>query len=251
MQSATKCSLKSLDSDLSVALKKFVEEHPVSRHPLFDALNTFKLTVADGGKLLKNYDAHASHLRRLLLKSATLMPESAVGFILENVRNEYGNGVDSDRHQLQLQDVAYQAGNSKEDYRHFAVERGVKRFIKDVTPYYFPHSQTLNKHSPALNNKARGLSKAAIAAGAITATELMAVEEFKALQIAFQTFDLQDHIWFDHVRVEQEHSGDSIALALYFLERHNSFTAVEFGLKGVLNANMHLYDGLLATFKQV
>lgn len=251
MTSATKRSLKSLDSDLSVALQKFVEEHPVSRHALFAALNEVELTVESGGRLLKNYDAHASHLRRLLLKSATLMPESAVGFILENVRNEYGNGVDSDRHQLQLQDVAYQAGNSKDDYRKFAVESGVKRFIKDVTPYYFPISQTLAEHSPTLKNRMRGLSRAAIAAGAITATELMAVEEFKALQIAFRTFDLQDHIWFDHVRVEQEHSGDSIALALYFLERHNSFAAVEFGLKGVLDANVLLYDGLLATLNRV
>ena len=50
-----------------------------------------------------------------------------------------------------------------------------------------------------------------------------------------------------HVRVEEEHSGDSIALALYFLTRNHSFEAVEFGLTGVLNANMHLYDGLLAT----
>ncbi len=235
MLSAAQRSLKSnANSDLSLTLRQFAGAHRAFDHPLFRALESVQFSPAAAGHLLKNYDAHASHLRRLLLKSATIMPESAVAFILENVRNEYGNGVNSDRHQLQLQSVALQAGNSASAYRAFTVEKGVKSFIKEVTPFYYPLKL------------ATSLSKAAIAAGAITATELMAVEEFKALQIAFKQFGLQDHIWFDHVMVEQEHSDDSIALALYFLERGH-FDAVEFGLSSVLDANMHLYDGLLAT----
>ncbi|MFA6212293.1 MAG: iron-containing redox enzyme family protein [Candidatus Obscuribacterales bacterium] len=233
--------------DMGLALTNYAKEHQAYNHPLFEALRTKQISRASAGRLLKNYDAHASHLRRLLLKAATIMPESAVGYILENVRNEYGNGVDSERHQLQLQDVAFSTGVSPQDYRNFSVERAVKKFIKAVTPLYFPIEQHTAKHAPLFNEQTSSFSKAAIAAGAITATELMAVEEFKALQIAFRQFDLQDHIWFDHVRVEEEHSGDSIALALYFLNKHQSFEAVEFGLKGVLNANMHLYDGLLAT----
>mgnify|MGYP003393331054 CR=1 FL=1 len=234
-------------SDMSLSLRTFANEHEAFNHPLFTALRTHKLTPRAAGRLLKNYDAHASHLRRLLLKAATIMPESAVGFILENVRNEYGNGIDSERHQLQLQDVAFSAGVSSEDYRNYKVEKAVKTFIKAVTPLYFPIEQHTSKHAPQFKKQTSALSKAAIAAGAITATELMAVEEFKSLQIAFRQFDLQDHIWFDHVRVEEEHSGDSIALALYFLTRHQSYEAVEFGLNGVLNANLYLYDGLLAT----
>jgi hypothetical protein len=237
------------NADMSLALRNFANQHDAFSHPLFTALKTEKITVASAGRLLKNYDAHASHLRRLLLKAATIMPESAVGFILENVRNEYGNGIDSERHQLQLQNVAFSAGVSSEDYKSYSVEKSVKTFIKAVTPLYFPIEQHTAKHAPQFNKQTSALSKAAIAAGAITATELMAVEEFKALQIAFKQFDLQNHIWFDHVQVEEEHSGDSIALALYFLTRHQSFEAVEFGLRGVLDANIHLYDGLLATIK--
>ncbi|MBP9091181.1 iron-containing redox enzyme family protein [bacterium] len=238
------------DSDMTLAIRNFANEHVAFNHPLFTALRANKITLASAGRLLKNYDAHASHLRRLLLKAATIMPESAVGFILENVRNEYGNGIDSDRHQLQLQDVAFSAGVSRDDYRNYSVEKSVKTFIKKVTPLYFPIAQHTDKHAPKFKKQTRALSKAAIAAGAITATELMAVEEFRALQIAFRQFDLQDHIWFDHVRVEEEHSSDSIALAHYFLSRHQSYEAVEYGLRGVLDANIDLYDGLLATITQ-
>lgn len=238
------------DSDMSLALRNFANKHAAFNHPLFATLRAKEITLSCAGRLLKNYDAHASHLRRLLLKAATIMPESAVGFILENVRNEYGNGIDSERHQLQLQDVAFSAGVSREDYRTYSIEKSVKTFIKTVTPLYFPIAQHTAKHSPRFKEQTSALSKAAIAAGAITATELMAVEEFRALQIAFKQFDLQDHIWFDHVRVEEEHSSDSIALALYFLSRHKSYEAVEFGLMGVLDANIHLYDGLLATITQ-
>lgn len=251
-QTSSQTSLREVvlsNPDMSLALRNFANQHDAFNHPLFSALRTDKITRTAAGRLLKNYDAHASHLRRLLLKAATIMPESAVGFILENVRNEYGNGIDSERHQLQLQDVAFRAGVSKDDYRHYSVEKSVKKFIKAVTPLYFPIEQHTAKHEPQFQRQTSAMSKAAIAAGAITATELMAIEEFKALQIAFEQFDLQDHIWFDHVRVEEEHSSDSIALALYFLNRHQSYEAVEFGLSGVLDANIHLYDGLLATIK--
>jgi hypothetical protein len=76
-------------------------------------------------------------------------------------------------------------GVSREDYKSYSVEKSVKTFIKAVTPLYFPIDQHTAKHAPQFKEQTSALSKAAIAAGAITATELMAVEEFKALQIAF------------------------------------------------------------------
>ncbi|HNN64060.1 MAG TPA: hypothetical protein PKH78_13505, partial [Candidatus Obscuribacter sp.] len=83
--------------DSSAWLQAIVAEHPCFKHEMFDRLSslakTGSLSLKQVASLLKNYDAHASHLRRLLLKAATIMPEEAVGFILENVRNEYGNGV--------------------------------------------------------------------------------------------------------------------------------------------------------------
>ena len=85
-----------------------------------------------------------------------------------------------------------------------------------------------------------------MAAGGITATELMAVIEFKTMQQAFIPHQKDDHIWFNHVTVECEHSEESMALAVYFMRR-GAQESVEIGLKGVLDANMHLYDGLLQT----
>lgn len=230
-----------LDSDARSAIARFVENHPAWRHPLFEKLRQGHFTVEQAGRLLKNYDAHASQLRRLLLKTTTIMPEKAVGLILENVRNEYGNGREEDRHQLQLQSLAFAVGVSEDDYREFAVEPPVRTFIKDVTPLYFPLKLLAKSRSGSL------LRKAAIASGSVTATELMAVEEFKALQVAFSQFGQKDHIWFDHVQVECEHSDESVALALYFIENYDDFEAVEFGLSGVLDANLHLYDGLIST----
>jgi len=222
-------------------LRQFVLEHPVFCHPLFERLKKGIDSQKKGGDLLRNYDAHASHLRRLLLKSATIMPERAVGFILENVRNEYGNGRVENRHQLQLQDLAWQIGVSPSSYHQAPIKTGIRTFIKEVTPYYYPLG-----HFKGTNFKAIK-SRAAVAAGAITATELMAVEEFKALQIAFASFGKEHHIWFDHVTIECEHFEDSVNLALYFLQENSDLEAdVLFGLNGVLNANLHLYDGLLA-----
>lgn len=233
--------------DSRAAVTKFAQAHPAFEHPLFERLRQGTFSCEKLGKLLKNYDAHASQLRRLLLKVATIMPEQAVGLILENVRNEYGNGHEADRHQLQLQSLAWALDISVEQYRKFAVEAEVRKFIKDVTPLYFPLAENYCSEIISSENATTKLRKAAIAAGAVTATELMAVEEFKALQVTFGQYGLQDHIWFDHVQVECEHSDESVALAVYFIEKHNDFEAVQFGLQGVLDANMHLYNGLLAT----
>lgn len=223
--------------DMRVHINNIVAAHSACNHPLFALLESAPLKPRQAARLLKNYDAHASQLRRLLLKTATIMPEEAVGLILENVRNEYGNGKVEDRHQLQLQSLAWELDISRDEYKNFAVVAEVRRFIKDVTPFYYP----LPPHMAS----APGKYRAAIAAGAVTATEIMAVQEFKSLQIAFRQFGLADHIWFDHVQVECEHSDESLALALFFIARED-LVSVEYGLKGVLDANLHLYDGLLA-----
>jgi len=253
---AMTATIKTADS----LLRQTVAQHPAAGHALFAVLNQARPTVDQAGSFLRNYDAHASHLRRLLLKAATIMPEKAVGFILENVRNEYGNGNVDGRHQLQLQDLAWQIGLSRAAYNGFAVQPGIRRFIKDVTPYYYPlgkfaaankvkETRTLTgTESETGSDISRPIrSRAAVAAGAITATELMAVEEFKSMQKAFCSFGLEHHIWFDHVTIECEHLEDSVNLALFFLDENPAFADdVLFGLKGVLDANMHLYDGLLA-----
>lgn len=222
-------------TSFATRLMAIAQEHACAGHPLFDALAKFEtepMTVEQGGRLLFNYDVHASHLRRLLLKAATIMPECAVGFILENVRNEYGNGRVDDRHQLQLQDLAFSIGVGKEAYKHYLVQPGIKKFIAAVTEYYYP----------AQGGKRR---RAAVAAGAITATEILAMQEFVFLQRAFSPLGQKHHIWFNHVEVECEHTSESLDLALFFQERED----VEYGLKGVLDANLHLYDGLLASLE--
>ncbi len=210
--------------------------HRCASHPLFAALDSRQLTVDQAGALLKNYDAHASVLRRLLLKVASFMPEPAVGFVLENVRNEYGNGDYSHNHQWQLQDVAWKAGVSQQRYRQLPVQAAIKRFIRQAASFY----------SPPCGSVPKGMQKAAIAAGAITATEVLAITEFRHLQRAFHNFGLEKHIWFHHVTIEEEHTDDSLALALYFITNHKTLASVEYGMSGVLDANIHLYDGLLA-----
>jgi hypothetical protein len=85
-----------------------------------------------------------------------------------------------------------------------------------------------------------------VVAGAITATEILAIEEFKAMQIAFASFGLDKHIWFDHVTVEENHSDDSLALAHYFMRQPRHIAAVLVGMNGVLDATEKLYDGLLS-----
>lgn len=231
-----------VQSESSVSLAKarlleLAESHACSQHRLFAELESKHLTVQQAGRLLKNYDAHASVLRRLLLKAATFMPEPAVGYVLENVRNEYGNGDYSKNHQWQLQDVAWQAGVQEADYHEFAVEPSIKQFINKAAAFYSPECGTV----PA------GMLKAAISAGAITATEILAIKEFRFLQKAFSRFGLEHHIWFHHVTIEEEHSDESLSLALYFVKHHAAWQSVEFGLTGVLTANIDLYDGLLAS----
>lgn len=209
--------------------------HQCASHPLFLFLAQHSLDMRQVAALLRNYDAHASVLRRLLLKAVTLMPEAAVGFILENVRNEYGNGQPDQAHQLQLLDLAQQAGVRQDLFWAQPIQSGVKQYIKEATKYYFPRGPLRG-----------GMNRAAIAAGAITATEILALEEFKAMQLAFARLGLQDHIWFNHVKVEAEHTDESIQLAIFFMEHYEAHESVQFGLSGLLNANVMLYDGLLS-----
>lgn len=215
-------------------IKQLALAHSCAQHPLFDYLRSQKLEVRQVAAFLRNYDAHASVLRRLLLKAVSLMPEPVVGFILENVRNEYGNGDYSKAHQWQLKDLALQAGVTDDAFNAAKIELGTRKFIQTATKYYDPKPSS-----------SAGFMRAAVSAGAITATEILALEEFKALQIAFRQFKLEHHIWFDHVTVEAEHTDESIQLAEYFIDKHNAAKAVEHGLNGVLEANVLLYDGLL------
>lgn len=215
--------------------------HPCWSHPLFERLSQVALTQAGVARLLRNYDAHASVLRRLLLKAATVMPEPAVGFVLENVRNEYGNGDYELNHQAQLQDVAWQAGVSKQLYKSAKIEAGVKQFCKTAPKFYSAKPDVLGAE-PRHHSK---MLRAAVTAGAITATELLAIREFEYLQKAFTSIGLEHHIWFHHVTIEAEHLDESLGLALYFIERYNVADAVQFGMQGILDANIDLYDGLL------
>jgi Iron-containing redox enzyme len=217
-------------------LVSIAQAHTCAKHELFAELRRIKMTAAKAAALLRNYDAHASVLRRLLLKAASIMPEAAVGFVLENVRTEYGAGNIEDRHQLQLIDLATKCGASRSAFDQAPIQPGVKNFIKAVTPFYYP----INKHAFSRAHKA------AVAAGAITATEILAIEEFKAMQVAFAQFGLENHIWFDHVSVEVDHTSEALALAHHFMFEYGQTESVLAGLNGVLTANVSLYDGLLA-----
>src|SRR6185369_7148261 len=209
--------------------------HACFTHPFFEKIRNVELSRAQIAGLLRNYDAHASALRRLLLKAAALMPEEAVGFVLENVRNEYGNGDPDKRHQLQLVDLARQAGVSQSEFEDAAVLPPIRAYIRRATELYYP----LNLRVP------NSFYKPAIVAGAITGTEIMAIEEFKALQVPFFSLGLEKHVWFDHIEVECAHSDESTALVNYFIEKHAAFDAVQYGFKQILDANILLYDGLL------
>jgi len=241
-----------LSNDAEIAdsiLLDLARNHPCAKHEFFQIVSSIELTPARAGALLRNYDAHASVLRRLLIKAASIMPEMAVGFVLENVRTEFGSGNVDDRHQLQLVDVALKTGISLKEFESFAIQPGIKRFIKAVAPFYYPMQKS---HKTIFGKHNRG----AISAGAITATEILAIEEFKALQIAFEQFNLQNHIWFDHVTVEVDHTAESLALATYFMQEspnqdcsRNHTEAVMLGLHGVLDANISLYDGLLEALR--
>jgi len=220
---------------MAAVARKIAAEHPCARHPLFEYLDRTKLNREQSLRFLANYDAHASLLRRLLLKAATIMPEEAVGYILENVRNEYGNGNPDHRHQLQLHDLALKVGVTSDELEKAPLEAGVKKYMADVPNYYFPENPELVpiQHFPA------------ISAGAITATEILAVEEFRHMQKSFAFHNLDQHIWFDHVTVEVEHSEESVALAIFFADTEDGAESVIHGLNAVLDANVHLYDGLL------
>jgi len=235
-QSASPEGTGSPASVWSSYLKRLAEEHRCSKHPLFAFLDSQHLTASQTTSFLRNYDAHASVLRRLLLKAATLMPEEAVGFVVENVRNEYGNGNADDRHQLQLIDLARKAGATATSFRRAKITSGIRAFIQQATQLYYP----VGKRWP------ERLFRPAIAAGAITATELLAIREFQFIQRAFARLGLESHIWLNHVIIEAEHTDESLSLALYFIERHGALAAVEFGMMRLLEANMDLYAGLLS-----
>lgn len=223
-------------------LKDLAFSHQCASHALFARLNDAErnpISARQAVALLVNYDAHAGLLRRLLLKAAAFMPEAAVGFILENVRNEYGNGDYSLCHQGQLRDVIERVKQigKLHGFNEPPLQKGVKTYIREVVDYYHPHGQNVEIKS--------GMYGPAITAGAVTATELMALEEFKSMQVAFRQFELDYHPWFDHVNVECDHGEESLALAEYFIENHNAAHAVEYGFNKTLEANLSLYDGLL------
>lgn len=232
-------------------LLSLAEQHDCWDHPLFARLESCRLTRETIAALLRNYDAHASVLRRLLLRAATAMPEPAVGYVLENVRNEYGNGDYSQNHQQQLQDLAWRAGVQREQYLNAPISEGVRRFCKRASFFYsyssnayasnYPQGAGGHSQMPVASRKLRP----AVISGAITATEIMAIREFRYLQKAFASIGLEHHIWFNHVTIEEEHSDESLALALYFIDKHRAFESVALGMIGILEANMDLYDGLL------
>lgn len=212
-------------------LRDLAKEHEASRHPF---LQNPSLNARQAINVLFNYDAHASLLRRLLLNAAGKMPEAAVGFILENVRNEYGNGDYKNCHQQQLRDLITKLTGMEPGYNAQKVSRGVRQYMKLVVDYYDPEENTSNNYYLP-----------AVIAGAISATEIMALDEFRSLHQTFHTFNLENHIWFDHVTVEAEHSDEALCLAEFFLVKNNHKKAVEYGFRGVLDANCYLYDGLM------
>lgn len=218
-------------------LRQRARNHACYQHPLFTRLETSTLTPALVSSLLCNYDAHAAVLRRLLLSAATLMPDDCVHHVIENVRNEYGNGDPARRHALQLRDLALKAGAGAAAFDQARVAAGVRDFIEMAGPLYFPENNN-GACAPAP-------SAGAVSAGAITATELLAAREFQVMQAAFARIGHGHHIWFDHVATEIEHGNESLELALYFICEHGASTAVERGFNGVLAANIRLYDGLL------
>lgn len=220
-----------LDLKLTKAsyLRELASAHSVFRH---DFLTCLHLNQKQAAQLLSNYDAHATLLRRLLLLAASRMPEPAVGFILENVRNEYGNGDYRDCHQGQLRDLIKLLSKQTSADISDKISPGVRSYMRKVTQFYSPEKDC-------------SFYKPAVIAGAVSATEIMAMEEFKSLFKAFQLFNLENHRWFDHINVEIEHSDEALMLADYFLQESKNQKSIEFGFNGVLEANLLLYDGLL------
>ncbi len=216
-------------------LSAMAQRHECWNHPIFEALSTVSLTRSQVAGILRNYDAHAGVLRRLLLYAATRMPEPAVGFILENVRNEYGNGDYAGNHQAQLRDLAAQCGVALDQFMQAKVCAGVSYFCQQVPTYYRPTGSDCQSrwYQPA------------VIAGAITATEILAMREFQFLHAAFSRLGFGHHIWFHHLTLEQEHSDESLSLANYFIEKHRAVNSVHHGLAGVLDCTTRLYDGFL------
>lgn len=222
-------------AEWSTRLQDLAASHACSGHELFIRLESIEPTRNRVSALLRNYDAHAGLLRRLLIKAAAIMPEEACGYVLENVRNEYGNGDPGKRHQLQLLDLARQAGVKEDQFRNEGIKPGIRSFMRQVVSLYNPRPEQCPP----------GLKRSAISAGAITATEFLAIKEFRYMQKFFAKLGLEHHIWFNHINVEVEHFEEASALAIYFIMEHQASQAVEHGLTGVLNANVALYDGLL------
>ena len=241
MPEASAVLAESRTLDFSQHLLNLANEHPCSSHPLFDFLESNELDDRQAAALLRNYDAHASVLRRLLLNAAAIMPEHAVPFVLENVRNEYGNGDYARNHQDQLRDLAWSCGISRDDFFACKIQNGVSEFIKAATQFYSP-----SRNAIAGRRSGAGMRTAAIVAGAVSATEILAIKEFVYIQKPFARRGLEHHIWFHHITIEEEHTDESLSLARCFEESEAGVRGVEFGLTGVLDANCSLYDGLLA-----
>jgi hypothetical protein len=233
-------------SDLAKQLKARAQVHHCHEHALFGFLEEHELNRRQITALLANYNRHAGLLRRLLLLASSLMPEDAVTYVLENVRNEYGNGNPNLRHELQLLDLAEHCGISREDLDAVPISSGVRNYTLIAPGYYFPFVEVDARH---LYSGTSELHKAAVAAGAITATEYMAIKEFQYLQKAFTRLGYENHIWFEHVSIEVEHQDESIALADYFMRKHNLIESLLHGFDGMLDANNHLYDGLLQALR--
>ncbi|HEY9712066.1 MAG TPA: hypothetical protein V6C72_01275, partial [Chroococcales cyanobacterium] len=119
-------------------LEQAALSHQCARHAFFSFVAENEIERPQIAALLKNYDAHASVLRRLLLKTCTIMPDEAVGFVIENVRNEYGNGMSEDRHQNQLRDLARQARVTTEEWQSAPIFDGVREFIRRANIFYNP-----------------------------------------------------------------------------------------------------------------
>ncbi len=142
----------------------------------------------------------------------------------------------ADCHQGQLRDLMFKLAMLAPGVHPDRISSGVRAYMKAVVEFYDPTNAETNDNSFYLP---------AVIAGAISATEIMALDEFRSLFHTFHDFKLQKHIWFDHVTVEAEHTDEALALAEYFLASASAKKAVEYGFNGVLDANCHLYDGLM------
>ena len=234
-------AVNSVAKDKVGHLKSLILEHPCANHEWFKLMEETQIRPEKLVRFLINYDVHATLLRRLLLKAACIMPEPAVGYILENVRTEYGSGDYKKAHQLQLLDLLKTLAikfNIQVEGEVKKVSEGVRQYLNEIPAFYIPDEESTD----GVNT----FEAQAISAGAIGATELLAMKEFSSMKRAFDVYSLGDHIWFDHVRHEKEHAEDSFDLIKYFLQLDESNTeSIELGIGGVLMCNTSLYDGFL------